>query len=179
MARTETAIDVGYRSPVHPALPVEVIRRRSLPDRASDAHFARRQRLWFHVLVLCTAGEGLHHVDFKPVDFKPGTLLHIHPGQFQRFQFQPNFDALMVVYQPDLYRTFIPGHEWFPGSELTTRWDLDPTEFGLVTVAIEELLAEQQAFDGSPARIALLESLLTALLARLSLLASAPAPTRP
>lgn len=178
MARTESTIEVEYSSPIHPALPVEVMTRRALPERASGGHFAGRQRLWFHVLVLCTEGEGVHHIDFKPVEFRPGTLVHIHPGQFQRFQFQPNFDALMVVYQPDLYRTFIPGSEWFPGSDVTTRWDLDTNDMRIVTGAIEELVVEQRAFDGSPARIALLESLLTALLARLSLLGSVPVPSR-
>lgn len=167
-------IEIVFRSSLHSELPVEVLTRTELVRRAGARELRSVQRARFHQLVLCHRGNGVHRVDFESVEMRPGTLLHIHPGQLQEFQFDPDFEALMVVYRADLYRTLIPGRQWFPGSDLPTRWCLSKPGLDMAMQRINELQDEQVRFDGSPAYVALIESLLTAFLARLELLAGSP-----
>lgn len=148
--------------------------RSELHRRVSADELSSRQRVAFHQIIVCYEGEGVHHVDYEPVSFKTGTLLHVHPGQVQEFQFSPKFEAHIVAYRADLHRTLIPGLEWFPGSDVPTKWDLQPTDCEFARGSIQELITEQEAFDGSPAYVVLLESLLTAFLARLQLLVAEP-----
>lgn len=169
-------LDLSFRPSLHPLLPLEVLSRADVRAKAGPTEMRSRQRAHFHVLVVCLRGEGIHHVDFEPVEMKQRTLLHIHPGQVQEYQFDPDFEAQMIVYRPDLHRTFIPGQEWFPGSDVATRWHLLPGDCDFVRDSVRELRAEQERFDGSPANIVLMESLLAAFLARLHLLVHTPAP---
>lgn len=173
---TERPLDLAFRPSLHPLLPLEVLSRGEVRQRAGAAEMRSRQRAHFHILVVCFNGEGVHHVDFEPVKMEPGTLLHIHPGQVQEYQFEPDFDAHMIVYRPDLHRTFIPGQEWFPGSDVATRWNLLANNCDLARDSVQELRDEQARFDGTPANIVLMESLLAAFLARLHLLVHLPAP---
>lgn len=173
--QTNQPLEIAYGPRLNPLLPVEVLSRADVRRRAGRAELASRQRAHFHQLVLCCSGEGFHHVDFEQIKMQPGDLLHIHPGQVQEFQFDPHFDAHMVLYRSDLHRTFIPGQEWFPGNDLPTRWNLSPENYDVARNSIEELRDEQELFDGSPAYTLLLESLLAAFLARLHLLVGTPA----
>lgn len=175
-AATERPLDLSFSPSRHPLLPVEVLSRAQVRERAGPAEMRSRQRADFHILIVCFNGEGIHHVDFEPVKMEPGTLLHIHPGQVQEFQFEPDFDAHMIVYRRDLHRTFIPGQVWFPGSDVATRWNLLPKNYDPARDSIRELRLEQDRFDGSPASVVLMESLLAAFLARLHLLVHTPAP---
>lgn len=170
-------LDVPFRSSLDPRLPIEVLNRSDLKGRAGPFELRRRQRAQFHQLILCTGGVGVHHVDFEPIEMRTGTLIHIHPGQVQEFHFDSEFDAVMVVYRPDLERTFIPGQEWFPGSDVSTRWALAPEHLERTRTSIEELRTLQDRFDGSPAYVVLVESLLSALLARIELLGGSPSST--
>lgn len=167
-------IDVGFNPSGHPRLPLEVVSRSDIRRRTRAEAPGTRQRTNFHQIVVCYEGHGVHHVDFQPIEMTPGTLLRIHPGQVQWFQFEPEFEAHMVVYRPDLHRTFIPGHEWFPGSDVPTKWNLRPDHCDIARDAIQELREEQDKFDGSPAYVVLLESLLAAFLARVQLLIGEP-----
>ena len=176
-SRPERPLDIGFRPQVHPNLPVEVVERAEIRDRGGPAHFRRRQRADFHQIVLCTSGRGLHHVDFEPIEMRAGTALRIHPGPLQQFQFDPHFDASMVIYRSEFHRTFTPGEIWFPGSDTPTHWSLDAAEFERLLATVDELRSEQAHFDGAPARAALMESLLGTLLARLNLAAGDPVRT--
>ena len=172
----ERPLDVLFEPSLHPLLPLEVLSRSDVRRRADHDDLNRRQRAHFHQLVMCLSGSGVHHVDFEAVEMTPGTLLHVHPGQVQEFQFEPHFDAHMVVYRADLHRTYVPGHDWFPGSDVPTRWDLLADDRALARDSIQELRDEQERFDGSPAYVVLMESLLAAFLSRLHLLGNVPTP---
>lgn len=174
----EPPLDIDFSPITHPRLPVEVVTRSEMRTRVSAEELSSRQRMTFHQLILCFSGEGTHYVDFEPIPMRPGTLLHVHPGQVQEFRFEPEFDAHLVVYRPDLHRTFIPGQEWFPGSDVATLWQLSDDDLDRAESSVRELRAEQDAFDGSPAYVVLLESLLTTVLARLYLIVGEPTPTR-
>ena len=170
-------LDIGFQPSQHPLLPVEVLSRAEMRRRAGPTELGSRQRAHFHQLIVCSGGHGVHHVDFEPIKMQTGTVLHIHPGQVQEFRFEPDFDAHMVIYRPDLHRTFLPGQEWFPGSDIPTRWTLRSDQCDVVDRSIDELRVEQEHFDGSPAYVVLMESLLAAFLARMHLLVGTPAST--
>lgn len=160
-------IDVGFSPPLHPLLPVELVTRSEIRERASATELSLRQRTDFHQLILCNHGHGVHHVDFEPIEMRAGRLLHVHPGQVQQYQFEPDFGAHIVLYRAGLDRAFIPGYTWFPGSDVATLWDLPDDDFAVVRASMKELRREQQGFDGSPTDVVLMESLLTTLVARI------------
>ncbi len=159
-------LDIGFRSPRHSRLPVEVVTRTEIRERASSRELSLRQRADFHQLILCRGGEGTHFVDFEPIAMLAGRLLHVHPGQVQEFQFEPDFDAHVVVYKRDIPRTSLPGYQWFPGSDVSVSWDLSRDDFDEISASMKDLRSEQERFDGSDTDVALMEALLAALVAR-------------
>ncbi|MEM8707524.1 MAG: helix-turn-helix transcriptional regulator [Actinomycetota bacterium] len=172
-----TTVGVDYQPFAHPVLPVEVFDRTSLLDRIDRTELASRQLLTFHVLVLGTRGEGVHHVDFEPVRVGVGTLMHIHPGQVQQFRVGDDHDAVMVAWPAEHDHPDPELPLWYPGSDAQTVWQLDDESFDWCRRAIEDLRDEQERFDGSPRRAELLISQLATLLLRIALLS--PGPTRP
>ena len=159
--------DVGFRPHPHPLLPVEVIRRSEIRERADPEILRARHRHNFHQLIVCGSGYGVHHVDLEPIEMRPRRVLHIHPGQLHEYQFEPDFDAHVVVFRDGLERATIPGHEWFPGSGVTVMWDLSVDDFAPIRSAVRSLRQEQSRFDASVASVMLMESLLAVLLARI------------
>ena len=137
--------------------------------RITARELASRQRATFHQLVLCTAGRGTHVVDFEPVELSVGTLLHVHPGQVQRFVPDPRFEARMVVWPPESHHADPEAPVWYPGGDVPTRWQLEEELLVRTLGWIDELRHEQDRFDGSPRRIELMQALLSALLLRLAM----------
>jgi len=156
-------------SQAHRALPVEVVERSSLLARKSAQDLALRQRVGFNLLMVCTAGQGMHSVDFEAVELSPGTCLRIHPGQVQQFVPEPAFAAQMVLWPIEADLIDPAAAAWFPGCGATTSWELEPRLFARVSSAVDELRDEQRRFDGSPRRAALMQALLHTLLLRLAL----------
>lgn len=157
-----------FEPELHPGLPVEVSQNGSRRCETNGDDLSR-QRATHHHLYFCFGGDGVHYVDYEPVSMRPGTVLHVHPGQVQGFSSKPQFDAHLVAYPPDLHRTFIPGRRWFPGSDVTTFWELAGKERHVVERLVGLLRKEQHHFDGSAAYVVFMEGLLTTLLARLQL----------
>ncbi|WP_436794629.1 AraC family transcriptional regulator [Actinospongicola halichondriae] len=153
----------------HPKLPVEVVDRSSILERTRDRELGYRQRVGFHLLIVCTAGQGSHVVDFEPVQVSEGTCLRVRPGQVQRFVPDPAFDARMVVWPTDSHPTDPEAPVWFPGCDATSKWQLEGESLDKALHSVRELEYEQDRFDGSPRNIALMSALLSALLLRLAL----------
>ena len=163
-------VDVKYAPPArYEQVPYEVLERADIIDRKSDDELDLRQRSGFHQLVLCTSGHGSHDVDFDCVPCSPGTLIRIHPGQVQRFAPEPHFDAHMLVWPEESHRTAPDAAPWYPGSDVSTVWQLEAAQANRIRTWLGELRAEQQDFDGSPPHGALLQSLLTTMLLRLEI----------
>lgn len=175
----EPGTRVDFRPVLHPDLPVEVVQWSDGRCGTADVDVSTQQRAAYHHLYFVVGGQGVHHVDYEPIPMQPGTVLHVHPGQVQGFQPDPAFDAHLVVYPPDLHRTFIPGRRWFPGSDVTTFWELTGREWNVVERLVELLRKEQHHFDGSAPYIVFMEGLLTTLLARLQLNVGQPALLKP
>jgi AraC-like DNA-binding protein len=88
-----------------PAAGLDVLRlidlHRSLPERPST----RPVRLPCHALMLFSVGRGRHTIDFVPYDCRPSTLLWGRPGQVHQFSGQPDLDANVLLFTPDLLPT--------------------------------------------------------------------------
>ncbi|MFE7272577.1 helix-turn-helix domain-containing protein [Streptomyces sp. NPDC057623] len=73
-----------YRNPSRSGLRVEVLSYADFRHRLTRPEFTRLHRLDFHHLTLVDQGEGTITVDFVDHPCRPGTLLHVRPGQVQR-----------------------------------------------------------------------------------------------
>lgn len=162
-------IDIDYRPPQRRrGLPVEVVGRASVLDR-KPGKLADRERVGFHLLIVCTSGHGTHVVDFETFDLSAGTCLRVNPGQVQQFVTDPVFDAYMVVWPIEAHPADPDAPAWYPGCGATTCWQPDADVFAKVLGTVEELRDEQERFDGSPRRIAFMQALLSSLVLRVAI----------
>lgn len=114
--------DRRYSPPI-PGLPVEVTTLGELRRRLDDDLLQRPGRVFFHLVVICTRGEGLHEVDFTPIVLQPRRVVHVRPGQVHRWRLARSYHATLVFFPDTIgFRT--------PGWPVGPRWfDLDDTEW--------------------------------------------------
>lgn len=89
-------LDRQYAPPT-PGLPVEVTTVAAIRRRREDV-MRRPGRVFFHVALICTGGEGLHEVDFTPVMLQPRRVVHVRPGQVHRWRFARDYAATVVMF---------------------------------------------------------------------------------
>jgi len=166
-------VDVNYDNPDQPRLGLEVLSFAMLRDRLLPPVATSPSRPNFHQLTLVTRGEGTALIDFVEYPCAPGTLLHLRPGQVQRFPAGPegglaDLDATLVVFTP----AFPPR---VPATAAVIDEGLGPAAFSLtsverraMSVAVAEIAAEYATLaepDASQAELTveLLRQLLAAL----------------
>lgn len=137
-----------------PGLPVETFTLEDLVGRFGSTYLEVTERVSFHVVVLCTGGNGSHQVDFDEVALRPRRVLHVRPTQVQRWDFSRPYAARLVLF-PDR-----------PGLLGGPRWPIGPAVVDLPerpwTVALQTIALiaeEQETFAGSPDAVQMLESL--------------------
>lgn len=184
MAMVETGqtpvVERGYRNPTRPDLGLEVLTFADLRARLPGEEFTRLNRLDFHHLTLVHRGEGTGTADFVDRPCRPGTLLHIRPGQVQRLPTTADggpagLDATVVLFTPD----FPPR---LPATVRVTddpfgpdTWQLSPADHDRFRRALADLAAEYAALPAEEPEITreLLRHLLAGVLLRIARL---PAP---
>jgi AraC-like DNA-binding protein len=100
----EPVVERGYRNPTRPDWGLEVLTLENLRDRLPADEFRRPHRLDFHQLTLVGRGEGTGTIDFVGHPCRPGTLLHVRPGQVQRLPAAGDgaeLAAVIVLFTPD------------------------------------------------------------------------------
>lgn len=158
----------------HPKLPVEVVDRADVLTRMVGRS---RQRPLFHQLVIVTAGEGMHEVDFDLIPLRRGSMIRVRPGQVQRFVPEPSVEATMLVWPEESHDASLQSQTWYPGSGVLTNWHLDEELCQRLLGWIAEIRGEQDRFTGAPAEAGLMVTLLRALLLRLSIELPESSPT--
>ncbi|MEM7325861.1 MAG: helix-turn-helix domain-containing protein [Actinomycetota bacterium] len=108
------------------------------------------ERVDAHVLIIPTAGQGSHTIDFLAHDVRPGLAFHIQPGQVQEWDPDATFAATVVTAGPELCP---PG--LFSVAEPRPEVDLGPTADVVAAVAAD-LIRESAAPE--PDRFVLLAS---------------------
>jgi AraC-like DNA-binding protein len=89
-------VPVPWR-PSRPNLPVEVLR---LPELASRLVSTGIERLEFHGFVLFTRGTCTHEVDFEAYTCRAGSLVHVRPGQVQRWELHAGVEGFFIIFEP-------------------------------------------------------------------------------
>ena len=143
--------------------PIEVFTRRDLIARFPEGHFDHVERLQFHLVLIGDSGEGRHEVDFVDTQIRPNRVVHIEPGQVQRWRSEPQFDATLVLF-PEVPSAIAPS--WGLGPRAV---DLTPAEMADVR-AVLALIGQERSADRTPAgRDIALRGLRDLLLVRLGL----------
>jgi len=116
-----------------------------MPDR----HMRNLQRARFHQLLVCTQGEGTHHVDFLPHALSTGTVLQIRPGQVQKFEETPTLVADLLIWPVEHHPQSVHRRAWYPGSGVPSAVQLGADELARLTGWIAEMRKEQDRFEQS------------------------------
>jgi AraC-like DNA-binding protein len=96
---------VHYRPTGKRALDLEVFTMSDLRLRVGRSHLRRYHRYDFHMFVCVARGVCRAVVDFNDVECRSGSLLTIKPGQVHRFGLEGRWDALILLFRPELLRT--------------------------------------------------------------------------
>ncbi len=160
-SRDASIMTLGYHSARGP-IPVETFRRRELLARRSASEMGRPQQPDFHVVLVGLHGQVRHTVDFADVEIRRGRVLHVRPGQVQRWGAPGGGDCSIVVFPAAAALL----DDWFPGGPPRVR-DLTGIDLSAVLRTIEEVAEEQDRYDGSPDATAVLAGLLAVFMARL------------
>lgn len=110
-------VPVGWK-PKDGHAEVEVLHLDYLTTRVPRAF----ERPEFHAFVLFTRGTCRHEIDFERIACRPGTLLHVRPGQVQRWHLRDGVEGLALVFQPALLGSSAPA---LTSQRSTSRDDLD------------------------------------------------------
>lgn len=99
-------VDLGYENPDRPRLGLEAMTFAQLCSRTKERVASSPIRADFHQLTVVRSGRGVAMVDFVPQDCRPGTVLHVRPGQVQRLPASPHgcladLDAIVVLFTAD------------------------------------------------------------------------------
>jgi AraC-like DNA-binding protein len=139
---------------------------RELPDAAP----ARPHRLDHHLLVLVTAGHGVHSVDFVAHPCRPGTLVWARPGQVVRRGRQPGLDAILVGWRSDLLAALDVDAPALTDAFGPTHWQLAGEDEDAVINEVSQLVVdcERQRAGDLPAE--LLRHQLAVLMLRIAML---------
>ena len=169
---------VSYSNPHRPSVDIEVMRLSELFSRVDRVHFKPPQRPQFHLLFFVTKGRGRHLIDFRIHPCRPGTVLHVRPGQVQQYLGARTFEAIVVLFSPVFV---LPDHALAKLSGLDSLVDhVLPTGLlqatgeasRLVARDFERLAEEYGRTDGTLLGVRIIQHLLNVLLLRLATLSA-------
>ena len=55
-------------------------------------------RVEFYNIMFITKGTGRHYIDFRPYNYKAGSLLFISKGQVHAFEVRPDIDGFLILF---------------------------------------------------------------------------------
>jgi len=84
--------------PAIPGIPLDIVTLDQLQARVGDAALQRPGRVYFHVVIVCTGGQGLHEIDFTPIALVPGRVVHLRPGQVNRWRLGQTYEATILLF---------------------------------------------------------------------------------
>jgi len=90
-------------------------------EHADDAHIPHRHN--YYTIIWVTKGTGLHHIDFKVYDAKPGTLFFISPEQVHDLQMKPGHAGYVMLFTTDFIEQNGIPQNWLQESGFFFRCD--------------------------------------------------------
>ncbi|WP_208896732.1 helix-turn-helix domain-containing protein [Streptomyces incarnatus] len=171
-------IDIAYLNPDRPRLGIEVLTFDVLRRRLKRAVARTASRPDFHQLLLVRGGEATMMVDFVPQPCAPGRLLHLRPGQVQRFPVDAegrlaDLDAVLVLFTA-AFPPRLPQLASLLDGFGPPGWTLSPGNHQVLDRALAEITAEYHTLEDSredtdaDLTVPLLRQLLGAVLLRLA-----------
>ena len=159
-ATVEPMIGLGHISSVGTA---------TLASLTASAGPRRRVRLLdHHLLLLVTAGQGSHDVDFTRHACRPGTVLWARPGQVIGYGHQPGLDAIAVTW-PVGFLPELPGVPWPPGDAFApVCWQLAGEDEDAVIDEVSQLVVDCERHGDRSVGVDLLRHQLAVLVLRLA-----------
>ncbi|WP_238013993.1 AraC family transcriptional regulator [Dactylosporangium sp. AC04546] len=146
--------------------------------RLSDLPVDRMpQRTEDHVVMLVTAGQGTHALDFVTYACRPGTLLWGRPGQVHQFGGQTGFDATVLAFSHGILPALpeIDGLRELVADPLTaTCWQPAGEDEEAIVAEIAQVGVDQVRYGGTQLGAALLAHSMAVLLMRIVALAPPP-----
>jgi AraC-like DNA-binding protein/quercetin dioxygenase-like cupin family protein len=104
-AQSSDIEQVRYRPSGQRDVDLEVFSMSDLRLRVGRAHLRRHHRYDFHMFVCVARGVCRAVVDFSEIECRAGSLLTIKPGQVHRFGLESQWDALILLFRPELLQT--------------------------------------------------------------------------
>lgn len=91
---------VGFFKKPGTEIEFEILALEKLFSRAwrLDPPLDHPHRVQFHNILYITGGEGIHHVDFKPCAFSPGSLIFIAQGQVHAFDIRREITGYLLLF---------------------------------------------------------------------------------
>ncbi|MEV8512604.1 AraC family transcriptional regulator [Dactylosporangium sp. NPDC051484] len=126
-----------------------------------------------HVVILVSAGQGTHELDFVTYACRPGTLLWGRPGQVHRFGGQTGFDATVLTFSPSLLPE-LPLPELVADPFAPACWQPAGEDEEAIVAEIAQIGVDQIRYGGTPFGETLLAHSVAVLLMRIAALAPAP-----
>ncbi|WP_051927274.1 helix-turn-helix domain-containing protein [Streptomyces durhamensis] len=171
-------IDIAYLNPDRPRLGIEVLTFDVLRRRLRRAVARTASRPDFHQLLLVRGGEATVMVDFVPQPCAPGRLLHLRPGQVQRFPADAEgrlaeLDAVLVLFTA-AFPPRLPQLASLLDGFGPAGWTLSPGDLLVLDRALAEITAEYHTLEdrrehtNADLTVPLLRQLLGAVLLRLA-----------
>ncbi len=91
---------VGFKKKSKQSLDLEILRLQDLFSRADRLPFrmdAPHQVSFYHIIFV-TKGAGKHFVDFRPYEFRKGSLIFVTVGQVHAFDLRSKMDGHVVLF---------------------------------------------------------------------------------
>jgi len=79
---------------------VELLTLAELRARVPARKLLEAERVEFYMILVATAGQGAHHVDFQRLALRPGHVVFVRPGQVQQWQPANALEADLLLIHP-------------------------------------------------------------------------------
>lgn len=135
-----------------------------------DLYFPHKHS--FYQVVLFTAGNGRHSIDFQDFIAEPHQIYYMAPGQIHTWDFEDEMDGYIVNFDENFFTTFLQNSQFLKKIGLFSQITKQPTQVLKADCCIEivELFSRlfQEYQRKSPFREDMLRSILMDLLIRLA-----------
>ncbi len=153
---------------------LEIFELESLYQRKGLRHDPTEpHRVAFFALIFIQKGSGIHHIDFEPYPFKPGSILFVQREQVQAFDFSQQPKGKMLIFTqafldqvhinmrlPNYTPTHLNPHH-------SPLLDLDTNSKSRIDILVEQMQLEMRQPNPDPLIVMYLFSALALILHRL------------
>lgn len=100
MMKMKTIPKIPFLKKIKADIEFEIFTLNSLFSRQDELNFSldKPHRVDFYHILYITKGIGLHYIDFRPYNFKEGSILFISRGQVHAFDVCPENDGFLILF---------------------------------------------------------------------------------